>query len=131
MEQFHIILERWRGAYEAQEMFSLNARQAQELILTLANESSATLSIAVEDHELIIGASMGLYTATALLGADNFLDLVADPSEQGTTSFIMGGQMVDVPRRHCISGEQALIALLEFLENGTVDLTRGKWEKQD
>jgi hypothetical protein len=94
----------------------------------IAGAGSACLTLeAGPEISLIVGASQGAYCATAVLGDDEFYDLIGDPAATGEVEFGLGGQRVPYPRRLLVSLEQALSAAVEFAATGTVDTSTARW----
>ena len=122
-------IEKWDGPSHSEEQVQLTAAEGVEEVLeTLRDCGSGTLSIAVGEKSLIVAASKGRFTACALLGDDGVWDRLSGGSD-GTVPFIEGGQSVELPKQHLLSFAQALAAAKEFYRTGTVGIGEG-WERQ-
>jgi hypothetical protein len=136
-EQRVVVLENWEPSYERRELSLTDPETLSEAIRSMGDQESTTLTIEAErgsleggGRALIVGASKGAFTATALLGRDDFYDLVGDPAATGKVLIKLGGQEAPFPRRLLVSVEQAEAAALEFFRAATVDVEGGSWEPQ-
>ncbi len=123
-------LERWQGQREERELSPATAEVLRVTISDMADEKSATLSMEAGGRTLLVNASRGAFAVTALLGEDDFYDLVGDTSATGTLPILVGGQSTEYPRKYLVSVEQALVAALEFMHTGTVTVDGGRWDRQ-
>jgi hypothetical protein len=113
----------------------------EETIQAMATERDAILSISDADKEtdegleegppaLLIGASGGSYTATALLGEDDFFDLIGNPAAIGMVTLMLGGQERPYPKKYLVTMEQALKIALGYFERGAISLDLNEWDSQ-
>jgi hypothetical protein len=124
------IVEHWAGLNHAEERIPIaNTSELEAALRALAAAESATLTLEAADKSLIIGASDGVYCATAILGPDDFFDMVGNAAETGTISFVQGGQQVDLPRNQALTAEEAISVATEFFQTGSVNVER-RWQKQ-
>jgi hypothetical protein len=124
------IVQHWDGLNHAEEHIPIARTSDLEAALrTLAAAESAMLTLEAADKTLIIGASDGIYCATAILGPDDFFDMVGSAAAAGTISFVQGGQQVDLPRNQALTAEEAVSVATEFFETGSVNVERC-WQKQ-
>lgn len=124
------IVEHWAGLnYVEQHIQITNTSELETALRTLAAAESAILTLEAADKSLIIGASDGVYCATAILGPDDFFDMVVSAAAAGTISFVQGGQQVDLPRNQALTAEEAISVATEFFETGSVNVERC-WQKQ-
>jgi hypothetical protein len=128
-----VVLENWEPAYERRELSLTDPKMLGEAIQSMGDQESTMLTIEAErlvgrGRALIVGASKGAFTATALLSRDDFYDLVGDPAATGTVPLKLGGQEAPFPRRLLVRVEQAEAAALEFFRSATVDVEGRSWE---
>jgi hypothetical protein len=124
------IVEHWAGLnYAEQRIQIINTSELEAALRTLAAAESATLTLDAADKSLIIGASNGVYCATAILGPDDFFDMLGNAAEAGTVSFVQGGQQVNLPNNQALTAEEAISAAAEFFQTGSVNV-ECRWQKQ-
>lgn len=126
-----LLLQRWGGGADEERALSpASAEVLTAAMRSMRDDLSAILTIEAASGSLIVSASRGRFTVTALLGEDNTFDLVGDAAATGTVAFVLGGQEIAYPRRYLTGGEAAQAAAREFFHTGTVRLEGGHWERQ-
>ena len=94
-----VSLQRWDGGRsDERDLSRLSRSEVEQTICAMASEWSAVLTIGIGARSLLVGAGGGIYTVTALLGPDDFYDLVGDAGAEGSVFVVQGGQGVEVPR---------------------------------
>jgi hypothetical protein len=128
-------LEICRGIdIERRPIDSVSRESLAEAMEWLGSHAGCTLTLVVADKSLVICAVDGAFTVSALLGNDDFFDLVnadaASAAGAATVTAAQACQPADVPVRHLVQREAALRATTEFLQNGTVGSSGREWERQ-
>src|SRR5262245_6095191 len=124
-----VTIERWDPEYSQVAVTVPDGSALAELLGELASERSTMVSIECGERLLVVSVSRGVWAVTVRLGLDDFFDLVGDAGAEGTTPFLQGGQLVDYPRRHVVSQEDAHRAAVEFFNTGTIE-TDHRWERE-
>jgi hypothetical protein len=81
------------------------------------------------ESRLIVGGGPELFSVMAIVGPDDFRDLVADGTAVGEVDLLLGGTATPWPRRLCASQEQAIRAVAAWLEIGGIDPGL-RWQRQ-
>jgi hypothetical protein len=128
-ETLNIEFQRYRPAEWEWTHTSPTPGMLAKTIHAMEQEESATLEIQSGNRLLIVGVSGGIFYVTALLGNDDFYDLVGDVSVMDKVMLIVGGQETAVPQRYLVQQSQAQEVALEFLQTETVRIDYG-WDRQ-
>ena len=126
-----VTIERYsRQAHSIQPASTLDLAAVVGLLSAIRDEWSTTVEFATEKHRLLVSASEGKFAVFAMVGDDDFYDLVGDQNASGRTEFAHGGQSATWPKRHCVSLELAQRVVEEFLRAGEIDIRAFDWERQ-
>lgn len=124
-------ITKWDGPDYSEEFVEISSLdEIAQGVMSIRACESATVSIEIGKRTLIIGASEGIYTATALLDEEGFWDKLSPDADPGSMQILLGGQTIDMPKKFAISCEQAIAAAEEFCLTGTTDVAKG-WRSQD
>ena len=96
----------------------------------LASGVVGTLKLNRRGEELWASGGPEWFNVWAVTGSDDFFDLVGDREARGTRELVVGGQVSEVPARHCVPKEKALQAFWGFLSRGHLDVSDDGWERQ-
>lgn len=100
-----------------------------DVINSMVRDEGSVLSVSVGERSLLVSASGGMFTVTAILGEDDFYDRVGVPDAPGRVHFVQGGQAVEVPARHVVDSVAAEAAIVDFISGVAFEVTTG-WERQ-
>jgi hypothetical protein len=89
-----------------------------------------TIHLKEGHQELWISGGPTDFSVWAVVGPDDFFDLVGDPNAIGTRDLVVGGQEVEHPLRHCVSAEEALRAAWQFTASRRIAVSEPQWERQ-
>src|ERR1043165_486339 len=103
---FKINLQRWQGtSHTSRRLIILSESELAEAVRQMNTDGSATLTLECDDISLILGASNGMYVATAILGFDEIFDMQGSDKSSGVVDFVEGGQSVEQARRNILTLE--------------------------
>jgi hypothetical protein len=123
------ILEKKNGAQEEVRDASLDVVRA--LLSSHQDDRSTTLILErAETDVLFLSMSSGRNAVTEQRG-DYFYDLVGDPSAEGESEFVHGGQPAMHPNRHVVSLALAEHALVRFMGEADENSSALRWERQE
>jgi hypothetical protein len=97
----------------------------------LASGVIGTLQLTNGSEELWVSGGREFFNVWARTGPDYFFDLIGDPQAKGTRELVVGGQISELPARHCISKDRALQAFWGLLSTGHIEVASDQWERQD
>jgi hypothetical protein len=125
-------LERWGlpHGYDEREWACASEQELIEVIRSLAYEHSAILFIEIGDKVMGINANEGRFSVGLQFNEDTAFDLLGSIALSGSIPFVLGGQLVPVPRRHLVSLDQAQQVGLDFFRTGSIDVTGTCWSRQ-
>ncbi len=132
MTDCSLILERWGVPflYEEQEWMPNTLEEITETITGLSSETSAVLYINLSGYRLDINASNDLYSIGIQLPTGRYFEFVGTDQERGKVDYVVGGQLVDFPKRYLVSRKQVLAVVKEFLDDSGIDVNDNRWDKE-
>lgn len=133
LNKYKAELEKWDGSHESYDLSVRDAKDLEEVIRAISADKSAMLSIetASESAKLIINANSGKFALSALLGQDDFYDLIGDANATGKAPFMIAGEFINFPLKFVVTADQALAAAVEFFNNNTLDISKNYRKQED
>jgi hypothetical protein len=108
----------------------LAASEAAAAVARLDGEEVSQMTVeGPRETQLLVGGGPALFTVLAVVGPDDFLDLVANPTADGDTDLLIGGQSSPWPLRLCASREQVVEAVIAWVSDGRPNPNQS-WQKQ-
>jgi hypothetical protein len=101
----------------------------KRLLERLVTSPSVSIEIHREPIRLIASLSDGNCALLVMAGDDDFYDLIGDRDAKGWATFTHGGQPADHPRRHFVSQEKLLEAVMAVVHEGKLS-SEHEWERQ-
>lgn len=131
MVEMSITIETKAGAQLPSRELPWTANDARAAIAELDGSKTTSVQLLHDGSYLWIGGGPDRFTVTyATPNIEKAYSLILNPQAEGTEPRVMGGQRIEQPIRELVSREAAEQAAAEFVETGSVALTR-EWEDQD
>ena len=102
----------------------------EEFLKRLSVGEHGTLQLQEAHQQMLLSGGPEVFNVLAIVGPDDFFDLVGDSSAVGSRLLIVGGQEIEVPARLCVSSVQALQAAWQFISSGSIPVSEQLWQRQ-
>lgn len=130
--QVNVSYERWNqsGGYQEDLFESVSLDELIKLILSIADEHTATLCLVVNKNTMDVAVSKGLYSLGYQLSSKNkYFRLLADASTSATLDYVLGGQLViNYPTKYIVNVDDIVKQVSKFYMNGTINYNEDIWE---
>ncbi len=128
-----ISIQKWGGpgGDTPEKLFEIQlAEELVKLIYSITADFSTTLSFETDIDKLYINSNQGIFTVTAVVGENEFYDLIGDVKSIGMGVFVLGGQKTEHPKKYFVTIEQVIKVSVAFYKSGELLLNESHWDYQ-
>lgn len=124
-------LERWGIDFDTDVTPAVDSDSLSSVFETIEHDRGTTLEVyGNEFPQLLLSVDDGRYVVVAVVRDGLFCDRIGNPDAVGSVDLILGGQTTEgVPSKFCLTRDQALGCLLDYVSTRTITIADG-WEEQ-